>query len=145
MNDKDYIKSLEKAVNLIACYPGMVPSQAGKPGKDFRIEKNLLLSHPPDIDAVWFYHEGWGDKWISYRTEDDFHWSVCLDKRGVREMALPVMKDLQQKTRTTVNLGILIGPEVIFVERLQSRTLWKPTYESVPAFLLTFLRWARLF
>ncbi len=44
----------------------------------------------------------------------------AFDRRGLRELALPFMKEIRRNTGTTVNLAILSDPEVSFVERLQS-------------------------
>jgi DNA-binding IclR family transcriptional regulator len=121
MNDKDYIKSLEKAVNIICLL-----SQHGSPLKledlvkvsgmkktsCFRIVQTLMRSNFVSKDPeTKGYFIGPGMISIGFSA---------LDRVGVRGIALPFMKEIRKKTGTTVNLAILSGAEVIFVERLQS-------------------------
>ncbi len=121
MNDRDHIKSLEKSLNIICRL-----SEHGAPLKleelvkicgvkktsCFRILQTLARSGFVDKDPET---KGYfiGARMISVGL-------AALDSRGVREVALPFMKDIREKTGTTVNLAILSGPDVIFVERLRS-------------------------
>lgn len=121
MNDKDYIKSLEKGLNIIYLLSqhdsplkleDLVKISGIKKTSCFRILQTLVRSDfvdkNPDTNAYLI-----GPRMISIGLS-------ALDGRGVREMALPFMKEIREKTGTNVNLAILSGPEVIFVERLQS-------------------------
>ncbi len=121
MNDRDYIKSLEKALNIISLL-----SQHGLPLKleelvkisglrktsCFRILQTLTRSGfaLKDKETCGYFI---GPKMISIGL-------TALESRGIREVALPFMKEIRQKTGATVNLAILNGADVIFVERLQS-------------------------
>ena len=121
MIEKDYIKSLEKGLNIISLL-----SRRGSPVKleelvkisgvrktsCFRILQTLTRSGFAVKDPVtcgYFI----GPKMISIGM-------TALGSSGIRELALPFMKEIRKKTGTTVNLGILSGHDVIFVERLQS-------------------------
>jgi DNA-binding IclR family transcriptional regulator len=121
MNNQDYIKSLEKAVNIICLLSqhgsplrleNLVKISGAKKTSCFRILQTLIRSgfvaKDPETKGYFI-----GPRMISIGLS-------ALDSRGLRELARPFMKDLREKTRTTVNLAILSGPEVIFVERLQS-------------------------
>jgi len=121
MNNQDYIKSLEKAVNIICLLSqhgspikleNVVTMSGAKKTSCFRILQTLIRSGfvSKDQETKGYFI---GPRMISIGLS-------ALDSRGVRELALPFMKDLREKTGTTVNLAILSGPEVIFVERLQS-------------------------
>jgi IclR family pca regulon transcriptional regulator len=121
MEDKDYIKSLEKAVNLI-CFlsqhgsplklEDLVKISGVKKTSCFRILQTLtkvgFISKDPETSGYFI-----GPKMISIGLS-------AARKSSIRELALPFMKEIREKTGTTVNLAILSGPEVIFVERLQS-------------------------
>ena len=121
MNDRDYIKSLDKAVNLILLISQqdspiklerLVKISGIKKTSCFRILQTLAKSGfvARDGDSNGFLI---GPKFISIGLS-------AFDRRGLRELALPVMKQVQRNTGTTVNLAILSGLEVIFIERLQS-------------------------
>ncbi len=121
VQDRDYIKSLEKAVHLISLIcqhsapiklENLVKISGMKKTSCFRILQTLVrsgfLGRDGDTNGYFI-----GPKLISIGLS-------AFDRRGLRELALPVMRDLRHKTKTTVNLAILSGPEVIFLERLQS-------------------------
>ncbi len=121
MEDKDYIKSLEKAVNLICLLSqhssalkleDLVKISGVKKTSCFRILQTLtkvgFVSKDPDTGGYFI-----GPKMISIGLS-------ASKNSSIRELALPFMKELRENTGTTVNLAILSGPEVIFVERLSS-------------------------
>jgi PcaR/PcaU/PobR family beta-ketoadipate pathway transcriptional regulator len=128
MIDRDYIKSLEKGLNIISLL-----SQHGSPLKleelvkisgirktsCFRILQTLTRSGfaAKDKDTNGYFI---GPKMISIGL-------AALGSRSVRELALPFMKEIRQKTGATVNLAILNGSDVIFVERLQSAYIIEAT------------------
>jgi PcaR/PcaU/PobR family beta-ketoadipate pathway transcriptional regulator len=121
MEDKDYIKSLEKAMALIGLLSlhhsalnleSLVKISGIKKTSCFRILQTLtrsgFVAKDPDTSGYFI-----GPRMIAIGL-------AALDNKGVRELALPVMKEIREKTGATVNLAILSGSEVIFVERLQS-------------------------
>lgn len=121
MIDKDYIKSLEKGLNMLSLL-----SRHGSPLKleelvkvsgvrktsCFRILQTLTRAGfaVKDRDTCGYLI---GPKIISIGL-------AALESKGIRELALPLMKEIRERTGTTVNLGILDGHDVIFVERFQS-------------------------
>lgn len=48
---------------------------------------------------------------------------TVLSSLDLRELALPYLEDLSQKTRQNVNLGLLDRAEVIYVERIKKRRI----------------------
>ena len=121
MIDRDYIKSIEKGLNIISLL-----SQHGSPLKleelvrisgvrktsCFRILQTLTRAGfaLKDKDTGGYFI---GPKMIAIGL-------TALESRGIRQLALPFMKEIRKATGATVNLAILSGAEVIFVERLQS-------------------------
>jgi IclR family pca regulon transcriptional regulator len=121
MTDKDHLQSLEKGLSILELI-----SRHGSPLKlerlmqlsgikktsCFRILKTLthlgFLAREPEGKAYCL-----GPKMISIGLS-------ALENRGVRELALPYMRQIRERTGATVNLAILSGGDVIFVERLQS-------------------------
>jgi IclR family transcriptional regulator, KDG regulon repressor len=121
MRDRDHLQSLDKALLILDLIAGhrsplklesLVQLSGIKKTSCFRVLKTLsstgFLSRDPETKAYWL-----GPKTISIGL-------TALEHRGVRELALPYMKKLREKTGATVNLAILNGLHVIFVERLQS-------------------------
>jgi DNA-binding IclR family transcriptional regulator len=121
MIDRDYIKSLEKGLNIIALLSQhdsplkleeLVRISGLRKTSCFRILQTLTRSGfaLKDKDTGGYFI---GPKIISIGL-------TALENRGIRELAMPFMKEIRQKTGATVNLAILNGSDVIFVERLQS-------------------------
>lgn len=46
---------------------------------------------------------------------------ISVSRSRLRQAALPIMEDLRQRTGQTVHLGVADGPDVVHLERLQSR------------------------
>jgi len=128
MINKDYIKSLEKGLSIISLL-----SERGSPLKleelvklsgvkkttCFRLLQTLIRSDFAARDADT---NGYciGPKLLTIGL-------AALKSRGIRELALPFMKEIGRKTGETVNLAILSGTDVIFVERLQSAHIIETT------------------
>ena len=121
MIDRDYIKSLEKGLNVICLLSQhdsplkleeLVRISGLRKTSCFRILQTLTRAGFAlrDKDTGGYFV---GPKIISMGL-------TALEKRGIRELALPFMKEIRQKTGATVNLAILDGSDVIFIERLQS-------------------------
>jgi DNA-binding IclR family transcriptional regulator len=150
MDDKDYIKSLEKALNLLGLLSRhrsplnleqIVTISGLKKTSSFRILQTLTkagyVSKDPDTAGYAI-----GSTLIAVGL-------AALDNKGIRDLALPYMKDIREKTGATVNLSILSGTEVVFVERLQSTHIIEtnlrigsrlPAYcSSMGKVILTFL------
>ncbi|MEM4406643.1 MAG: IclR family transcriptional regulator [Candidatus Methanomethylicaceae archaeon] len=121
MRDRDLLQSLEKGLLILELLaergcPEKMESLAHrsqvKKTSCFRVLKTLthlgFLVRDPESKAYWL-----GPKAIVIGL-------AALGGRGIREVALPYLKQLREKTGSTVNLGVLVGADVIFVERLQS-------------------------
>lgn len=117
----DRLQSLEKGLLILDLIfrqgspvklEKVVHSSGIKKTSCFRALKTLthhgFLVKDPQTKAYWL-----GPKTIALGL-------TALNTGGVRELALPFMRELREKTGATVNLGMLVGTEVIFVERLQS-------------------------
>lgn len=46
---------------------------------------------------------------------------LSISRSRLRQAALPIMEDLRQRTGHTIHLGVADGPDVVHLERLQSR------------------------
>ncbi|MEE6176960.1 IclR family transcriptional regulator [Mycobacterium sp. 050134] len=46
---------------------------------------------------------------------------LSVSRSRLRQAALPIMEDLRQRTGHTIHLGVADGPDVVHLERLQSR------------------------
>jgi len=120
--DRDHVKSLEKGLALVCLLSrhgaplkleNLVKLSGMKKTSCFRILQTLarldFVAQDPETRGYTI-----GPAMVSIGL------SALASRRGVREQALPYMKEIREKTGATVNLGILSGPDIIFVERLRS-------------------------
>ncbi|MBI5605007.1 MAG: IclR family transcriptional regulator [Deltaproteobacteria bacterium] len=155
MDDKDYIKSLEKAVNLI-CFL----SQHGSP---LKLEDLVKISGVKKTSCFRILQTLTK---VGFVAKDQETSGYCIGPKmisiglsasknsSIRELALPFMKELREKTGITVNLAILSGPEVVFVERLPSAHIMEANlqvgsrlsvhYSSMGKVMLAYLPEAQL-
>lgn len=121
MIEKDYIRSLDKGLNIL--------SLLARQGAPLRLEELVKLSGVRKTSCFRILQTltragfavkdratcgyGVGPKTVSIGL-------AALGSGGIRQLTLPLMREIREKTGTTVNLGILDGHDVVFLERLQS-------------------------
>jgi DNA-binding IclR family transcriptional regulator len=119
---KDKVKSLEKALNLLILLSKSASAMslddlthlAGiKKTSCFRLLQTMkrLNFVGQELDSKNYYV---GNRNISIGA-------AALNGLNLRRTALPFMQRLQEETGETVNLSILEGTEIVFVERMESK------------------------
>jgi len=128
MLDRDHLRSLERGLMILELVaqmgtPARLETLVHKSGLRkttcFRIVKTMtvlgFLAKDPETRALRL-----GPKAIAIGL-------AAVGSERVREIAAPYMRELRDRTGATVNLGILVGPEVVFVERMQSSYIMEST------------------
>ncbi|MEW6265842.1 MAG: IclR family transcriptional regulator [Thermodesulfobacteriota bacterium] len=120
-DEKDRVKSLEKALGLLILLGDSSSSlsldqltqQAGlKKTSCFRLLRTMMrLGFVEQEAETKNYHLGSRNISIG---------AAALNSLSLRRTALPYMRELRKETGETVNLAILEGTEIVFVERLES-------------------------
>jgi DNA-binding IclR family transcriptional regulator len=119
---KDGVKSLEKALNLLVVLSrsdaamGLddLTRQAGlKKTSCFRMLQTMKNSNFVEQDA--------GTKRYRLGVRAISVGAAALKSLNLRRIALPLMEKLHSQSGETINLGILDGTEVVFAERLESK------------------------
>ena len=121
MPDKDYIKSIEKCFVILDCMESadsllnledIVRETGYKKTTCFRLLKTMRKLGIVESAPVGKKYQ-FGHRIISIG-------SAALKKMNLRESALPILKQLRDETGETVNLTILSGSNVLFIERVMS-------------------------
>ncbi len=121
MSDKDYIRSIEKCFVILDCLnksdslltlEEIIQRTGYKKTTCFRLVKTMLdlgiLERAASTKTYQF-----GYRLIQLG-------SSALKNMNLRKSAVPSLRQLRDETGETVNLGILSGSEVLFVERIMS-------------------------
>lgn len=121
MQDRDYIQSIDRCFALLAHLsspdsPATLEDLTRRSGLNkttcFRFLKTMrrigVVEQDPNRKT---YHLGPAVVSLGLKG---------LQSMNLRQAALPVMQQLRDETAETVNLGLLSGTEVIFIERLMS-------------------------
>lgn len=117
----DQIKSLEKCVNLLTCLstekrPLNLEELTQKSGYKkttcFRLLKTMCRLGLAEQDAASKTYQ-LGPKLVMLGL-------TALKGMTLRKAALPVMEKLRRETGETINLSVLSGTEIVFIERLMS-------------------------
>jgi len=121
MKDKDHIKSIEKCFVILDClYSGNslltleeITKKTGyKKTTCFRLLKTMrslgLIEQPPTSKKYQY-----GLRLVTIGL-------LALKNMNLRNSALPILQKLRDDTRETINLTILSGTEILYVERLMS-------------------------
>jgi len=128
MFDRDHLRSLEKGLRILELlaqmgtpqrFETLVQESGLSKTTCFRILKTMTLvgfvARDPETRAFRL-----GPKAVAVGL-------AAVGSERVREIAAPYMRELREETRATVNLGILVGMEVVFVERMQSPYIMEST------------------
>jgi DNA-binding IclR family transcriptional regulator len=121
MMEKDSIKSIEKCFNLLGCIytrghsltlEELVKISGYKKTSCFRLLKTMLGLGILEQDARTKEYQ-FGPRLVSIGI-------AALKNMSLLKISLPILQKLRDETGETVNLSILNGTEIVFIERLMS-------------------------
>jgi len=121
MSDKNSIKSIEKCFLVLACFydanraltlEDLVKQTGYKKTSCFRILKTMLSLKILEQDSKTRSYQ-FGPRLMLIGL-------AALKNMSLHKLSLPILQKLRDETRETVNLSILNGNEILYVERLMS-------------------------
>jgi IclR family pca regulon transcriptional regulator len=155
MKDKDYIKSIEKCFAILDCLnsgdrlPNLeeITQKTGyKKTTCFRLLKTMRSLGLIELSPAAKKYQ-YGPRLVTLGLS-------ALKNMNLRNSALPILRKIRDDTRETINLTILSGTEILYVERLMSDYLVNvnvnvgdrlPVYcASMGKVILAFLRPSRV-
>jgi IclR family transcriptional regulator, pca regulon regulatory protein len=121
MLDKNSIKSVEKCFNVLSCFyctnhslslEEIVKQTGYKKTSCFRILKTMLSLNILEQNSKTKTYQ-FGPRLVSIGLS-------ALKNMSLHKISLPILQKLRDETRETVNLSIMNGKEILYVERLMS-------------------------
>jgi DNA-binding IclR family transcriptional regulator len=121
MPDKNSIKSIEKCFQVVGCLydadralslEELVRRTGYKKTSCFRILKTML--------SLKILEQNAETKTYQFGTRLVLIGLAALKNMSLHKTSLPILQKLRDETRETVNLSILNGKEILYVERLMS-------------------------
>ena len=120
--EKDRVKSLEKALNLlIALSENGAPMSLDELTLTNGLTKTSCFRLLQTMKNLNFVDQNPENKHYHLGSRNISIGAAALNGLNLMPTALPFMQKLQQETGETVNLAILEGTEIVFVERLESK------------------------
>lgn len=120
--DKERVKSLEKALNLLIILSrqsedislDLLSREAG-------ISKTSCFRLLQTMKGLNFVAQSPRSKQYRLGPRNISIGAAALNRQSVRDLALPHMNRLRSETDETINLSVLDGDEIVFIERIEGR------------------------
>lgn len=122
-NSNDYIvKPVYKALQVLQCL--------GKENRKLALTEICQRVRLPKTTVFRYLYTLRECGFVAYDADTDQYWlglrvlelgKLASEQLHIREIALPLMRDLRDRFNETVNLGVLDGGEVVYVELVESR------------------------
>jgi IclR family transcriptional regulator, pca regulon regulatory protein len=115
-----YSQSLERGLAILACFRPEEPWMRLADIAD-RLDLSRSTTHRylATLVALGYLEQGTSRRYRLGLKVMDLGMSV-LNSTGLREHAHPYLEELRKQSSYTVNLAVLDGPEILFVDRMRS-------------------------
>lgn len=118
--DKERVKSLEKALNLLILLSRQAEEMSlDELSREADISKTSCFRLLQTMRRQNFVEQSPHSKKYKLGRRNISIGAAALSKQSVRALALPYMNRLRAETEETVNLAVLDGTEIVFVERIE--------------------------
>ncbi len=115
-----YSQSLERGLAILACFTPEQPSMRLADIADgLGLSRSTTHRYATTLVALGFLEQGESRRYRLGLKVTDLGMSV-LNSTGLREHAHPYLEELRKRSSYTVNLAVLDGTEILFVDRLRS-------------------------
>jgi DNA-binding IclR family transcriptional regulator len=121
MKEKDHIKSIEKCFVILDClYTGDSLLTLEEITQKTGYKKTTCFRLLKTMRSLGIVEQSPATKKYQYGTRLVTVGLSALKHMNLRNSALPILQQLRDDTRETINLTILNGAEILYVERLMS-------------------------
>ncbi|MGA9315710.1 MAG: IclR family transcriptional regulator [Solirubrobacteraceae bacterium] len=120
MREPRYSQSLERGLAILGCFtPERSMLGISEISDDLGMSRSTTHRYAITLLALGFLEQGASRKYRLGLRVTDLGMSA-LNSTGLREHSRPYLEELRQRTSYTVNLSVLDGPEVLYVDRARS-------------------------
>ena len=134
LREPRYSQSLERGLAILGCFTPERPVLGiADIADDLGMSRSTTHRYVITLVALGFLEQGASRKYRLGLRVTDLGMSA-LNSTGLREHARPYLEELRQRTSYTVNLSVLDGTEILYVDRARSfrRGQNKIDLESAP-------------
>ncbi len=115
-----YSQSLERGLAILGCFtPERSVLGIADIADDLGMSRSTTHRYVITLVALGFMEQGASRKYRLGLRVTDLGMSA-LNSTGLREHSRPYLEELRQRTSYTVNLAVLDGPEILYVDRARS-------------------------
>lgn len=117
------ILSVKKAMDILDCVAQKGRISIKDLSSHLSMPKSTVCRLAQTLQACGYLeqHSGTGDYYLSYKF---FRIGYdILEKSGIRDCVLPIMKRLSETTQETVNLTVLDEAKVLYIEKIETGLL----------------------
>ncbi|HXC45408.1 MAG TPA: IclR family transcriptional regulator [Solirubrobacteraceae bacterium] len=120
LREPRYSQSLERGLAILGCFTPEKPVQGiADLADELGMSRSTTHRYVITLVALGYLEQGASRKYRLGLRVTDLGMSV-LNSTGLREHARLYLEELRQRTSYTVNLAVLDGPEILYVDRARS-------------------------
>ena len=120
LREPRYSQSLERGLAILGCFSPHRPVLGiADIADDLGMSRSTTHRYVITLVALGFLEQGASRKYRLGLRVTDLGMSA-LNSTGLREHSRPYLEELRQRTSYTVNLAVLDGPEILYVDRARS-------------------------
>ncbi len=120
LREPRYSQSLERGLAILGCFTPERPVLGiADIADDLGMSRSTTHRYVITLVALGFLEQGASRKYRLGLRVTDLGMSA-LNSTGLREHSRPYLEELRQRTSYTVNLSVLDGPEILYVDRARS-------------------------
>jgi IclR family transcriptional regulator, pca regulon regulatory protein len=120
LREPRYSQSLERGLAILGCFTPKRPILGiADIADDLGMSRSTTHRYVITLVALGYLEQGASRKYRLGLRVTDLGMSA-LNSTGLREHAHPYLEELRQRTSYTVNLGVLDGTDVLYVDRVRS-------------------------
>jgi IclR family transcriptional regulator, pca regulon regulatory protein len=120
LREPRYSQSLERGLAILGCFTPERPILGiADIADDLGMSRSTTHRYVITLVALGYLEQGASRKYRLGLRVTDLGMSA-LNSTGLREHSRPYLEELRQRTSYTVNLAVLDGPEILYVDRARS-------------------------
>jgi IclR family pca regulon transcriptional regulator len=120
LREPRYSQSLERGLAILSCFTPKRPVLGiADIADELGMSRSTTHRYVITLLALGYLEQGASRKYRLGLRVTDLGMSA-LNSTGLREHAAPYLEELRQRTSYTVSLGVLDGPEVLYVDQARS-------------------------
>jgi IclR family pca regulon transcriptional regulator len=120
LREPRYSQSLERGLAILACFTPERPVLGiADIADELGMSRSTTHRYVITLVALGYLEQGASRKYRLGLRVTDLGMSA-LNSTGLREHSRPYLEELRQRTSYTVNLAVLDGPEILYVDRARS-------------------------